>query len=68
MSLPEVMARERHGVLAVTVWFEGDRDDGFRARVRTIGQEGDTAVLGVTSVREQVIDRVRQWLESVGEK
>lgn len=67
MSQSEVLAAERYGVLAVTVWFEADHDDGFRARVSSIGEDGAMQMLGVTTVREQVIDLVRQWLESVGE-
>lgn len=66
MSESEAFPRERYGVLAVTVWFEADHDNGFRARVSSIDEDGVQAVLGVTTVREKVIDLVREWLESMG--
>ena len=67
MSQSEALARERYGVLAVTVWFEADNDDGFRARVSSIDEDGTMEVLGVTTVREQVVHLVTKWLTSVGE-
>ncbi len=67
MSHSEAPARERYGVLAISVWFEADHVAGFRARVSSVAEDGQPAVLGVTTRPQQVTDLVREWLESFHE-
>jgi hypothetical protein len=54
-----------HDLLAVSVWFEPGHERAFRARVRTLGSDGQMTLVGVTSSREEVTEMVGQWLEAL---
>lgn len=54
-----------HALLAVSVWFELGHESGFRARVRSMGSDGQMTVVGVTSNRAKVTEMVGEWLESL---
>jgi hypothetical protein len=49
-------------LLLVSVWFEGGRGQGFRARISTTGAGGDLAVRAVTADPANVPGVVDAWL------
>ncbi|MGY1810519.1 hypothetical protein ACI8AF_24375 [Blastococcus sp. SYSU D00669] len=59
------MGEDRSAALLVRVWLE-DAADGFRARVTAIGREtpDEDRTIAVASTPGEVLDAVRQWLES----
>lgn len=65
MSLPTDEQHPPHALLAISVWFEADHEQGFRARVRSLDAAGHMAVVGITSNRQEVTEMVGEWLESL---
>ncbi|MDQ1501194.1 MAG: hypothetical protein QOI86_4534 [Actinomycetota bacterium] len=56
----------RMGALAIRIWTEGARPDGFRARITSrldISSDADDTVT-VAADREAVISAVRLWLDA----
>jgi hypothetical protein len=53
----------RAGILVITVWFEGDVDTGFRARiVRSMDALRPERVESAVSSAEDALATVREWL------
>ncbi|MEU1662253.1 hypothetical protein ABZ547_01370 [Streptomyces sparsogenes] len=55
---------DRTGVLILRVWVEGDRPDGFRARIVPTGGPRQAPPTAVGTV-DDVLSAVRAWLDQI---
>ena len=65
MDEPEDAPRRPDALLVVSVWFEPGHHDGFRARLRSLGADGQMAAVGAASNRAKVTEMVGDWLDSL---
>ena len=65
MDQPEDGPHRADALLLVSVWFEPEHHSGFRARLRTLGADGQMAVVGAASNRAKVTEMVGEWLDSL---